>query len=97
MTTAFAQVVAGEKVVTNIDTQLMWILAALGALALIGVFVKMTKGFGPFNLRVIGIVLIATFASLLGLREGGSLTAAMGILGAIAGYLFGLKDSTPQQ
>jgi hypothetical protein len=51
------------------DNQLMWILAALGALALIGVFVKMTKGFGPFNLRVIGIVLIATFASLLGFHQ----------------------------
>lgn len=79
------------------DNQLMWIVAALGALALIGVFVKMTKGFGPFNLRVIGIVLVATFASLLGLRDGSSLTASMGILGAIAGYLFGLKDSASQQ
>jgi len=79
------------------ETQLMWIFAALGALALIGAFFKMTKGFGPFNLRIIGIVLIATFASLLGLRDGGSLTASMGILGAIAGYLFGLKDSASQQ
>jgi len=34
MTTAFAQVVAGDKVVANIDAQLLWILAALGALAL---------------------------------------------------------------
>ncbi len=80
---------------TGMDNQLMWILAALGALTLIGVFMRMTRGFGPFNVRVVGIVLIATFASLLGLREGGSLTAAMGILGAIAGYLFGLRDSTP--
>ena len=95
MTTAFAQVVVQEKAVTGMDNQLMWILAALGALTLIGVFMRMTRGFGPFNVRVVGIVLIATFASLLGLREGGSLTAAMGILGAIAGYLFGLRDSTP--
>jgi hypothetical protein len=54
----------------------------------------MGKGFGPFNLRAVGIVLIATFSSLLALHDNGSLTAAMGILGAIGGYIFGLKDST---
>lgn len=75
------------------EQQLIWIIAGLGAIALIGVFARMTKGFGPFNLRAVGIVLLATFASLLGFRDGGSLTAAMGILGAIAGYLFGIKDT----
>lgn len=75
------------------DDQLIWIIAALGLITLVGVFVRMTKGFGPFNLRVVGIVLIATFATLLALRDSNSLTAAMGILGAIAGYLFGIKDS----
>lgn len=85
------------KIATSVDVYLMWIVAAFGTVTLIGVFVKMTKGFGPFNLRIVGIVLIATLASLLGLREGGSLTAAMGILGAIAGYVFGLKDSASQQ
>jgi len=75
------------------DLLLMWIIAGFGAVALIGVFVKMKPGFGPFNLRAIGIVLVATFASLLALQDGGSMTAAMGILGAIAGYLFGIKDS----
>jgi len=74
------------------DQQLLWIIAGIGAVALIGVFFRMTKGFGPFNLRAVGIVLIATFAALLALRDAGSLTAAMGILGAIAGYLFGIKD-----
>ncbi len=78
---------------TTIDLQLLWIIAGFGAMALAGVFWKMTNGFGPFNLRAVGIVLVATFSALLALREGGSLTAAMGILGAIAGYLFGLKDS----
>ena len=76
------------------DAQLMWIIAGIGALSLVGVFWKMTKGFGPFNLRAVGIVIVATFSALLALREGGSLTAAMGILGAIARYLFGLKDPT---
>jgi hypothetical protein len=52
----------------------------------------MKSGFGPFNLRAVGIVLVATFAALLAVGNQNSLTAAMGILGAIAGYLFGIKD-----
>jgi hypothetical protein len=41
-----------------------------------------------------GIVVVGSFAALLAASNGeGSLTAAMGILGAIAGYLFGIKDS----
>lgn len=47
------------------QTQLLWIVAVLGAIALIGVFAKMSKGFGPFNLRALGLVLVATFAALL--------------------------------
>jgi hypothetical protein len=60
-------------------------------------FWKMKKGFGPFNLRVIGIVLVCTFATLLAITKESSLNAAMGILGAIAGYLFGFsgKEKTP--
>jgi hypothetical protein len=76
------------------ETQLMWIIAILGGIALIGVFTRMTPGFGPFNLRAVGIVLVALFASLLALRGDSSLASAMGILGAIAGYLFGIKDKT---
>jgi hypothetical protein len=72
----------------------MWIFAAIGALTLVGAFWRMKPGFGPFNLRVVGIVMIATFAALLALRDASALTAAMGILGAIAGYLFGIKDSS---
>ncbi len=72
--------------------QLQWIISGLGAIALIGVFIKMQGGFGPFNLRAVGIIFIATLASLLALNDAGSLNAAMGILGAIAGYLFGIKD-----
>ena len=76
------------------DTYLAWIFAGLGALTLGGVFWKMERGFGPFNLRAVVLVLITTIVALLALREGGALTAAMGVLGAIAGYLFGIKDST---
>lgn len=74
------------------------IISAFGLLALVGAFVLMSrsekKGFGPNNLRVIGIILVATFATVLALHDSNSITAAMGILGAIAGYLFGAKDSS---
>jgi len=72
--------------------KLIWIISIFGSVALIGTFIKMKPGFGPFNLRAVGIVMIATFSSLLALHGTDSLTAAMGILGAIAGYLFGIKD-----
>ena len=71
---------------------LVWIIAVFGAVTMIGVFWRMSAGFGPFNLRAVGIVLVGTFAALLATRDASSLTAAMGILGAIAGYLFGIKD-----
>jgi hypothetical protein len=79
------------------EFRLTWIIAAIGALTLAGVFSRMKEGFGPNNLRAVGIVLIATFASLLALRDGGALTAAMGILGGIGGYLFGTKDGPAQE
>ena len=49
------------------DRYLVWIIAGIGSITLIGVFRRMTPGFGPFNLRVVAIVLVATFASLLAL------------------------------
>ncbi|MXS86339.1 hypothetical protein ABO04_10660 [Nitrosomonas sp. HPC101] len=73
------------------DYQALWIVAVLGAATLIGVFWKMQGGFGPLNLRAVGLVLIAILASLLAIAKSDNLTAAMGILGAIAGYLFGAK------
>jgi len=74
--------------------QFMWAVTGLGGLTMIGVFWRMKPGFGPFNLRMVGIVLVATLAALLGLGQN-SITAAMGILGAIAGYMFGVRDSGP--
>jgi hypothetical protein len=35
------------------DGYLVWIIATIGAIALVGVFLRMTPGFGPYNLRVI--------------------------------------------
>lgn len=72
---------------------LHWIIAGLGAVTLVGVFWRMQGGFGPFNLRAVGIIFVGTIAALLALKDAGSLTAAMGILGAITGYLFGIKDA----
>jgi hypothetical protein len=73
------------------DDKVLWAIAVLGAIALIGVFLRMNKGFGPSNIRGVTIVLVATFASILALKDTGALTAAMGILGAIAGYVFGVN------
>jgi hypothetical protein len=77
---------------SGMENQLMWIIACFGAIALVGIFFKMERGFGPFNLRAVAITLVAVLASLLSLREGPAMTAGMGILGAIAGYVFGIKD-----
>ena len=74
------------------EQQLMWIVAAIGFVTIVGVFWRMQGGFGPFNLRAIGIVFVGTLSALLAVKDSGSLTAAMGILGAIIGYLFGIKD-----
>lgn len=80
------------------DYQALWIIAVLGTGTLIGVFWKMKGGFGALNLRAVGLVLIAVLATLLAVAKSDNLTAAMGILGAIAGYLFGAKaDSSSTQ
>jgi hypothetical protein len=72
---------------------IIWIAAFLGLVAICLTFCKMKKGFGPYNIRALGIVLVATFATLLGLQDDKALTAAMGILGAIGGYIFGIRTS----
>lgn len=80
------------------DYQALWIIAVLGIVTLVGVFRKMKGGFGPLNLRAVGLVLIAVLVTLLAVAKSDNLTAAMGILGAIAGYLFGAKaDSSNTQ
>lgn len=72
----------------------LWIIAGLGAGALVGVFVKMKPGFGPNNLRALGIVLVAVFVSVLAANSDIGITSAFGVLGAIVGYLFGLRDKS---
>ena len=71
----------------------LFIISALTAIALIGSFLKMNKGFGPFNLKIYGLTLVIGFSAILVLSElpSDKLTPCIGILGAVAGYLFGLK------
>jgi predicted membrane channel-forming protein YqfA (hemolysin III family) len=61
--------------------------------SLFGIFYKMKDGFGPLNLKVYGLTLVVCISSIIVLTEiqTDKLTAVFSILGAIAGYLFGLK------
>ncbi len=54
----------------------------------------MNPGKGNYNLKIFGITLIALYVSILALSpiETTNLSPAYGILGAIARYLFGLKE-----
>ena len=67
----------------------MWIIMGLGVVALLGSLARMRGGWGVENLRVIGLILVATFVSLLAIFERDAAKSAFGLLGAIAGYLFG--------
>ena len=60
---------------------------------MLGVFLRMQGGFGPMNLRAVGIILIGTFAAILAVSKEQSLNASVGILSAIAGYLFGYSGN----
>jgi hypothetical protein len=64
-------------------------VVGFGVFAMVKVFGHMKDGFGPFNVRITGIVLVATLASILAVMNPSGESAAIGILGAIAGYLFG--------
>jgi len=75
------------------EMQALWIIALVGGGTLAGAFIRMKGGFGTTNLRAIGIVLIALFASVLAIAKTEDVSAALGILGAIAGYLFGTQSS----
>ena len=59
-----------------------------------GTFAKMNRGIRQQNLKAVGITLVAVLASLLALWGNGALDSALGILGAIAGYLFGKDRSS---
>jgi len=64
-------------------------VVGFGVFAMLKVFGHMKEGFGIFNVRITGIIIVATFASILAVLSPTTQSAAIGILGAIAGYLFG--------
>jgi len=87
------------KVLSQMDVNRgIAILAVLGfgVFAIVKVFSHMKDGFGTFNVRITGIVIVATFASILAVLNPSSESAAIGILGAIAGYLFGFGTENKQ-
>ena len=74
------------------DLYVLIIVASLATITLLGMLWKMNRGIGPFNLRAFGILLLTTFAVLLALVKPTVQSAAIALLGAIAGYLFSFKD-----
>jgi hypothetical protein len=69
------------------------LVAIVGLVVIGGTFAKMNRGIRQQNLKAIGITLIAVLVVILALRHEGMVEAAIGLLSAIAGYLFG-KDSS---
>ncbi len=61
------------------------------------IIAKMNRGFGTNNLRVFGIALVTTFSTFLGLLNEAALTATVWLLGAVAGYLFGVRGESAKQ
>lgn len=62
--------------------------------AFIFLFTKVKDGIGQYNLKIYGITLIGLLVTLLAVSpiKTTNLAPAYGILGAIIGYLFGLKQ-----
>ncbi len=71
------------------------IISVMASATLIGIFRKKEK-LTTFQFQAIGLILVATFTALIALSEEETLNAAMGILGAIAGYIVGVKTSENQ-
>lgn len=69
------------------------LVTIVGLVVIGGTFAKMNRGIRQQNLKAIGITLIAVLVVILALRHESIVEAAIGLLSAIAGYLFG-KDSS---
>jgi hypothetical protein len=69
------------------------VIGLITLVALIGSLKQMKAGFGPFNLKVYGLTLVLGISGIIVLSDidTSKLTAVFGIIGAVAGYLFGLK------
>ncbi len=91
----FISYIGYEALQNNVDITKLSILifTVFVFIFTMGIFGTKKEGFGPNNLKITGILLVATFATLIAFIDSGMRTAAIGILGAIAGYLFGIKDN----
>ncbi len=65
----------------------------IGLVVIGGTFAKMNRGIRQQNLKAIGITLIAVLVVILALEQNSAVQAAISLLSAMAGYLFG-KDSS---
>ena len=79
------------------EKQILWLVSGMCAATLAGVFWRMKGGFGPNNLKAVGIVLVAFLASVLSVSRADGFNAAIGLLGAVAGYLFGVKSNASDE
>ena len=70
------------------------LVIVFGLVVVGGTFAKRNRGIRQQNLKAVGITLVAVLVSLLALWGNGALDSALGILGAIAGYLFGKDRSS---
>lgn len=76
----------------------LYLIIGLLTLISIGSFIillkKMKEGIGQFNLKIYGITFVGILVAVLAISPVDSinLSPAYGILGGIAGYIFGLKD-----
>lgn len=77
------------------DNQILTSILVIIIVAFVLLFVKMKNGIGIFNLKIFGITFIASLATVISLSniKQSNMTAIFGILGAIIGYLFGLKNT----
>ncbi|SHM79454.1 hypothetical protein [Flavobacterium xanthum] len=75
------------------EDKILFSILLIIVIAFILLFFKMNNGIGTFNLKIFGITFIASLGTILALSNipQSNMTAIFGILGAIIGYLFGLK------
>jgi len=76
------------------DDKILSSIMLIIVIAFIVLFFKMKNGIGAFNLKIFGITFITSLGTLLAISNipQNNMTAIFGILGAIIGYLFGLKN-----
>ncbi len=77
---------------TPVEQQVFYAVVLLGIVVTVAAFWRMKGGYGPYNLRAAVLPLVITLSVLLALSGRAHGDAAIGLLGAVAGYLFGLKD-----